>query len=228
MFKLESKNLKREFKVIDGALFASQITNTESGMQFIPDGNGSEFAIRFADGDEFSSKGLQVIESAEKDGKLFFRFKEVMGTSVTMSYRVSKNNMTIEKQLAVKQKTPKVIDYIALENIGIINSKTSFTVKGGESEIDEFYSNLGQPFYIDSLFFGCEFPATKNIIAHGRGQILYYIGKSVEDKLICPVTVMGGAKSNLLVDLKKSFFEYIESIALPSPVRFQYNTWYEY
>ncbi len=39
MFKLESKNLKREFKVIDGALFASQITNTESGMQFIPDGN---------------------------------------------------------------------------------------------------------------------------------------------------------------------------------------------
>lgn len=35
MFKLESKNLKREFKVIDGALFASQITNTESGMQFI-------------------------------------------------------------------------------------------------------------------------------------------------------------------------------------------------
>lgn len=30
MFKLESKNLKREFKVIDGALFASQITNTES------------------------------------------------------------------------------------------------------------------------------------------------------------------------------------------------------
>lgn len=227
MFKLESKNLKREFKVIDGALFASQITNTESGMQFIPDGNGSEFAIKFADGDEFSSKGLQVIESAEKDGRLFFRFKEVMGTSVTMSYRVSKNNITIEKQLAVKQSTPKVIDYIALENIGIINSKSSFSVCGGKSEIDEFYSNLGQPFYIDSLFFGCEFPATKNIIAHGRGQIIYYIGKSIEDKLICPVTIMGGAKSNLLVDLQKSFFEYIKSIALPAPIRFQYNTWYD-
>lgn len=90
MFKLESKNLQREFKVIEGSLFASQIINTESGMKFIPDGNGSEFAIRFADGDEFSSKGLQVTESAEKDGKLFFRFKETMGTTVTMSYRVSK------------------------------------------------------------------------------------------------------------------------------------------
>ena len=45
MFKLESKNLQREFKVIEGSLFASQIINTESGMKFIPDGNGSEFAI---------------------------------------------------------------------------------------------------------------------------------------------------------------------------------------
>ena len=87
MFKLESKNLQREFKVIEGSLFASQIINTESGMKFIPDGNGSEFSIRFADGDEFSSKGLQVTESAEKDGKLFFRFKETMGTTVTMSYK---------------------------------------------------------------------------------------------------------------------------------------------
>lgn len=227
MFKLESKNLRREFKVLDGSLFASQIINTESGMQFIPDGNGSEFTIRFTDGSEFSSKGLPVVESAEKDGRLFFRFKEMMGTTVTMSYRVSKNNITIEKQLAIKQSTPKVIDYIELENIGIINAQTSFSVSGGKGEIDEFYSNLGQPFYIDSLFFGCEFPATKNIIAYGRGQIIYYVGKSAEDKLICPVTVMGGAKSNLIVDLKKAFFEYIESISLAAPVRFLYNTWYD-
>ena len=34
MFKLESKNLKREFYVSEGSLFASQIINTESGMQF--------------------------------------------------------------------------------------------------------------------------------------------------------------------------------------------------
>lgn len=227
MYKLESKNLKREFYVSEGSLFASQIINTESGMQFIPDGNGSEFAVKFADGDEFTSKGLPVVESAEKDGRLFFRFKETMGTTVTMSYRVSKNKMTIEKQLAVTQSVPKVIDYIALENIGIINSQTSFSVCGGESEIDAYYSNLGQPFYIDSLFLGCEFPATKNIIDYGRGQILYYIGKSVEDKLICPVTVMGGAKSNLIVDLKKAFFEYIDSISLSSPIKFMYNTWYD-
>ena len=227
MFKLESKNLIREFKVADGSLYASQIMNTASGMQFIPDGNGSEFLIKFADGDEFSSKGLPVTESAEKDGRLFFRFQETFGTTVTMSYRVSSNNITIEKQLAIMQSVPKVIDYIALEDIGIINSRSSYSVPEGKTEIDEFYSNLGQPFYIDSLFFGCEFPATKNIIKFGRGQILYYVGKSAENKLICPTTVMGGAKGSSLVDLKKAFFEYIDSISLPSPMRIQYNTWYD-
>lgn len=227
MYKLESKRLKREFKIIDGTLFSSQIVNTASGMKFIPDGNGSEFVIKFADGSEFSSKGLRVAESAEKDGKLFFRFEEVMGTTVTMNYRVAKDGNTIEKQLAIRQSEPKIIDVITLENIGIINSKSTFSVPEGKSEIDEFYSNLGQPFYIDSLFFGCEFPATKNGIFHGRGQILYYLGKSAENKIICPTTVIGGASGSLLVDLKKAFFEYLNSIILPSDYMLLYNTWYD-
>ncbi len=227
MFKLESKNLIREFKVADGALYASQIINTSSGLTFIPDGNGSEFTVRFADGDEFSSKVLQVDECAEKNGRLFFRFKEYMNTTVTVSYRVSKDNSTIEKQLALVQSEPKVIDCIALEDVGIINSHSSYSVPGGKTDIDEFYSNLGQPFYIDSLFFGCEFPATKNEITHGRGQVIFYVGKSAENRLICPVTVMGGAKGVSLVELREAFFEYIDGIAQPSPLRVQYNTWYD-
>ena len=58
-----------------------------------------------------------------------------------------------------------------------------------------------------------------------RGQILYYVGKSVEDKLICPTTVMGGAKGSSLTDLKNAFFDYIKSIALPADIRIQYNSW---
>lgn len=227
MYKLESNRLKREFRIADGTLFASQIINKVSGMTFIPDGNGSEFIIKFTDGNEFSSKGLRVTESAEKGGRLFFRFEEVMCTTVTLSYRIAKDGNSIEKQIAIQQSEPKEIDCIALENIGIINSKTSFTVPGGESEIDECYSNLGQPFYIDSMFFGCEFPATKNGIFHGRGQVLYYIGKSAENKIICPATVIGGAGGCSLTDLKKAFFEYLNTIIQPSPYILLYNTWYD-
>ena len=48
MFRLESNRLKREFKIADGKLYASQIVNKYSGMSFVPDGNGSEFVVHFA------------------------------------------------------------------------------------------------------------------------------------------------------------------------------------
>lgn len=227
MFKLKSKKLERDFNVTDGYLYASQIKNTYSGMVFIPDGSGSEFEIKFKDGDSISSKNLAVSEAVEKDGKLFFRFKEDKGTTVTMSYRIGSDGETLEKQIAIEQSQPKTIDYVMLESIGIVNSKTSYTANGGATETDEFYSNLGQPFYIDSLFFGCVFPGTKNGVFHGRGQVVYFIGKSAERKIVCPTTVMGAAKSLMMVDLRKAFFEYIERISVKSDYRVQYNTWYD-
>lgn len=227
MFKLKSKKLERDFNVTDGYLYASQIKNTYSGMVFIPDGSGSEFEIKFKDGDSISSKNLAVSEAVEKDGKLFFRFKEDKGTTVTMSYRIGSDGETLEKQIAIEQSQPKTIDYVMLESIGIVNSKTSYTANGGATETDEFYSNLGQPFYIDSLFFGCVFPGTKNGVFHGRGQVVYFIGKSAERKIVCPTTVMGAAKSLMMVDLRKAFFEYIERISVKSNYRVQYNTWYD-
>ena len=49
MFKLKSGKLEREFKVTDGYLYASQIINTYSGMNFIPDGSGTRFRALSAD-----------------------------------------------------------------------------------------------------------------------------------------------------------------------------------
>lgn len=227
MFKLKSKKLERDFNVTDGYLYASQIKNLCSGMTFIPDGSGSEFEIHFKDGDTLSSKSLALSEALERDGKLFFRFKEEMKTTVTLTYRIGSDGETLEKQIALEQSEPKSVDYVMLENIGITNSASSYTASGGKSEIDEFYSNLGQPFYIDSLFFGCVFPGTKNGVFHGRGEVVYFIGKSAENKIICPTTVMGAAESAMITDLKSAFFEYIKRIAVPSDFRVQYNTWYD-
>ena len=95
MFKLKSKKLERKFNVTDGFLYASQIKNTYSGMDLIPDGSGSEFEIRFKDGDTLSSKSLAVSEAVERDGKRFFRFKEEMHTTVTMSYRIGSDGETL-------------------------------------------------------------------------------------------------------------------------------------
>lgn len=229
MFKLESNRLKREFKITNSNFYASQILNKYSGMSFVPDGNGCEFVIVFTDGTEFSSKGLPVADSSEENEKLKFVFAENMGVTVTLTYWVHEDKNTICKQITLSQSDDRVIDYILLDNIGIVNSKTHFTVDIGEdTEIPGYQASLGQPFYIDSLFFGCEFPATDNRIINGAGKIAYYIGKNVAKDFKCPVTVMGGAKDNTIVEVKKAFFEYIDNISQKTDLRFQYNSWYDY
>ena len=228
MFKLESERLKREFKIVNGNFFASQILNKYSDMSFIPDGNGCEFVIRFADGGDFSAKGLPVIGSSEEEGKLKFVFAETQGVSVTLEYWIHTDGKTICKQLTLNQSDERVIDFVHLDSVGIINSKTHLGVDRVDgSTVSPAWAALGQPFYIDSLFFGCENPATDNRIVHGTGRVKYYIGKSVGRNFKCPVTVMGAAKDNTVTEVKKAFFEYLDTIRLESPLRFQFNTWYD-
>lgn len=194
MFRLKSNALQREFKVNEGYLYASRIRNTRSGMDLVPDGNSTEFTFHFTDGTEFSSKGLKVTDSAERDGKLVFTFEEFEGITVTMRYWVGRDGNTLKKQLQFIQATEdKVIDYIALEHIGVINSQTHFSIPDDvetSMQIPDAMAILGQPFYIDSLFFGCEFPATDNRIQYGIGQVKYYVGHPVHGRFTCPATVM--------------------------------------
>ncbi len=229
MLRLESKILQREFKVYEGNLYASQIRNVLSRMDLVPDGNSVEFLFHFTDGSEFSSKGLRVQDCSQERGRLSFAFEECCGISVTMSFWAGIDGNTLNKQISFVQNDDKIIDYILLESIGIINSKTHFCVPDDVegNELNAYRSSLGQPFYIDSLFFGCEFPATQNSIVFGVGQVKYFLGKNIKGKFECPVTVMGGAKSNSLQDVQKAFFDYIEDIAVPSDFRVQYNSRYD-
>lgn len=229
MFRLESKRLKREFKISDGKFYASQIVNTYSGMNFVPDGNGCEFVIHFEDGSEYSSKGLDVIDSHFENDKLMVKFEENMGISVTLEYWIHNDQNTFCKHIILDQNNDKTIDFIELEKIGIINSKTHLDIDVmPDGEISGVHASLGQPFFIDSLFFGCEFPATENRIIHGAGTVRYYIGKPVGKNFVCPTTVMGASKNNTVIEVRKAFFEYIESISVGANLRFQFNSWYDH
>ncbi len=229
MLRLQSRVLQREFKVYEENLFASQIRNVVSGMDFVPDGNSVEFLFHFTDGSEFTSKGLKVTEQKQEASKLSFTFAQTQGITVTLSFWTGDDGNTLKKQISFIQNGDKVVDYVLLEHIGIINSKTHFSVPEVEGiELNALHSSLGQPFYIDSLFFGCEFPATQNTILFGIGQVKYFIGHHIDGKFECPVTIVGGAKSNQMVDVQKAFFNYIDSIATPSHFRIQFNSWYDH
>lgn len=230
MLRLESKILQREFVVHEDILYASQIRNVLSKRDFVPDGNSVEFAFHFTDGSEFSSKGLKVASSSHENGVLSFTFEETDGITPTLAFWAGEDGNTLKKQISFVQTGDKIIDYIALEHIGITNSKTHFSVPTDieGKELSGIHSALGQPFYIDSLFFGCEFPAAQNFIEYGIGQVKYFLGKNINGKFSCPVTVVGGAKSSLMTDVQNAFFGYIESICTPTKFRMQYNSWYDH
>ena len=106
---------------------------------------------------------------------------------------------------------------------------------------------IGQPFYADGMFFGCEFPAadTQIVTENGDqkiGRPRYYTGKTMDrlatDKQASRAedgsihyatwpTVVGSATAEDYRVVQADFFDYINDIAVPSEFRIQYNSWYD-
>lgn len=139
------------------------------------------------------------------------------------------------------QKENAVIDYIDLESMNVNNGDATWTIPtdaGGIVQMGQFKANLGQPIYIQGMFFGCEFPVADNQIAGGTGYSRYYTGKSFDrleqdnqltqdGKYVTWQTVAGAARSTENAVVQADFFEYIKSIATPSEFRIQYNSWFD-
>lgn len=229
-FIFENQYIKKEFLVNKtGHYINGPIFNKVSNMNFVPDGNGSEFVVHFMDGDEISSKQTPITDTEKSNGIVKFTFEKKYGCAVSVTYCFGRNGKYLKKQISLIQYEEKPMDYILLENIGIINSETHYTIpEMTDADIDAFYFTLGQPFYVDSLFYGCEFPGTENKIIHGAGQIKYYLGKQTNGEFFCPETIIGVAKSNEFVDVREAFFNYIRTISTPAPYRVQYNSWYDH
>lgn len=133
------------------------------------------------------------------------------------------------------------IDYIDLESLKVAESDAQWTIprgQGGVVQMEEFKANLGQPIYIQGMFFGCEFPAADTEIVNGTGFMRYYSGKTfsrlkednqltTDDKYVTWQTVAGAARSIEQEVIQADFFEYIKSIATPSEFRTQYNSWFD-
>jgi hypothetical protein len=134
------------------------------------------------------------------------------------------------------------IDYIDFESFNTASATNTWThpsMSSGVGGMSGYYISLGQPIYIDGMFFGSEFPMTETQILNNTGHIRYYLGKTFkllgeQNRLTDGVfttwkNVAGAARSTTDMDVIRSdFFSYIESIATPTKVRFQYNSWYDW
>lgn len=128
------------------------------------------------------------------------------------------------------------IDYIDCEHICIDSLEQTWTIGDIEkAHISGYHASLGQPFYMNGMFFGSEFPLTETKIKDKVGYIRYYSGKRFDRlKLNCGhtyrtwKTVAGAARSLDGRVIREDFLAYIRDISRKVQPRFQYNSWYDH
>lgn len=142
----------------------------------------------------------------------------------------------IEMMVAPEYQHLITVDYIDCEHICIDNCEQMWTVGDVEkAHISGYHASLGQPFYLNGMFFGSEFPLTETKIRDGVGYIRYFSGKRFDEmKLNCGHTfrtwntVLGSARSLDERVIREDFLTYIRDISRNIKPRFQYNSWYDH
>ena len=199
-------------------------------------------------------------ELTEKDGvkTLTFTFepKRVMGVDYTIKEVITMKDgdSFMRKRLDISvgegQAEKAKIDYIDLENIQIsqddLKKDEYWSIKDNMADNPDMggmkgdYLELGQPYYVGAMYWGCEFPETENKIKGSNSFIRYYYGKSLKSddkfeynegnengKMTTWDAVVGAARSRDYSVTQSDFYEYIETIAIDTEFRQQYNSWYD-
>ena len=202
------------------------------------------------DGEPVVEETTAVINGAEKVGqKVTFSFKPYTFKEATWDIKevvvMYDGDHYMRKFMEIELDNKDLaIDYIDLEsfNVADVPADAQWTIPtnaGGIVQMETFKANLGQPIYIDGMFFGAEFPATDTQIVDETGYIRYYTGKTFDQfnagnqlttdgKYVTWQTVAGAARSATdLQVIQADFFEYIYDIATPSDFRIQYNSWFD-
>ena len=136
----------------------------------------------------------------EKDGvkTLTFTFepKRVRGVDYTIKEVITMKDgdSFMRKHLDISvgegQAEKAKIDYIDLENMNIaqtdLKQNEYWTISDTMADNPDMggmkgdYLELGQPYYVGAMYWGCEFPETENKIKGSNSFIRYYYGKSLK------------------------------------------------
>ena len=135
------------------------------------------------------------------------------------------------------------VKFIDGERLNVNKDDKTWTAprnKGGVVAMEMDKSVLGQPVYINGMFFGCEFPEADTQIMDEVARSRYWTGKNFADferdgqltkdgefvswETVCGATHSDGSDMNVI---QTDFYAYITSISKPSDFRIQYNSWFD-
>ena len=247
-YSIGNKYLTKEINIEKGKIVYSGAFNELSEKSLYVKGDCTEFVMQFKGGffskytlrsNDFTVSDVNIDDvSTEKSMRIIFEPYELKGNrfSVVLVYTIKEDDSVCRKHIEIS--ADKTNDKLILESIDLYNmdfprfEKSWSLPEQKNSHISGFLMSVGQPVYIGSYYFGCEFPLTYNRISSGRLVITSYIGKTLgelagDGKYISYKSVFGVSENDTFATVQKAFFAYIRSISKPVKLRLQYNSWYD-
>ncbi len=244
VYNIENEALKKELLIEKNRIKGFKLYNKLNGAVLATASGSEEFVLSFGKG-LFTSKvkasDLKIESLGSKEGKHEIKFStfKVKDSLLRLSLIYEEGDRHYFKkhiELSFEKSGEKNIflDYIAFERLSFDPSLSYWTVpKQADSHIPGFSLSLGQPVYIGSFFFGCEFPVALTRIEKNVAESKYYSGKEIRTLLkkgsfISENYVAGAAESDQMSSVQKALFKYIKDISKPVRLRRQYNSWYDH
>ncbi len=245
--------IERKFSIKNNHIVTTEITNkrVEGGKKLNFKSYSAEFIVAFKEkrflrnATAFltsNSLQLETINVLKHRVEFVFKPYSYSGAKITFieSVEIEDNDhfmhKYIEMMVAPEQQHLLTVDYIDCEHIIIDAPEQKWTI--GEIEpayLSSYHSALGQPVYLNGLFFGSEFPLCENNINNDTAYIRYFTGKRFDElALNCGhtfktwKTVVGSARSLDQQVIREDFLTYIRKISRKIKPRFQYNSWYDH
>lgn len=254
--------MTREFSLKDGRVRTLNIINkcvSPVPAEIIPQESSEEFILGTLDADsavtevrssELSLDRVQCNDGSEDEKELVFHYKPFrhkgVDWQVNMVLAMQKGKHYMRKYLEISvpesQRSLARLDYIDFESMKLPADYAVWThpeMESGVGGVSGYYISLGQPVYVQAMFFGLEFPAAESEISADRvTRIRYYSGKNFEQLadegrlkdgvLSTWKEVIGATRSTELDVIQTDFFSYIDDISVPVKLRMQYNSWYDF
>ncbi|MDE7070634.1 MAG: alpha-galactosidase [Clostridia bacterium] len=238
--EFESKNVVKGIEIdgdkIVGAYVVNKITGNrinQSGYEcgvsyFVKSGIMRKKAF-------FDSAQMSVVATEESAVELAITHGGI-DWNIRIEYIADEQSGALRKTLELKASDPQVeIDYIALDSfdVSVANFKWCIPKVKKRVMIPAYITTMGQPYYVEDMFFGGEFPVADNRIENDVASSRYYIGRKFaeisNDGVYNTVPfVIGGGKQATFHSMRADFFEYISTIvAQPAKFRLQFNSWYD-
>lgn len=227
-----SGNVRKKVLTDNRAYVGCVFENLISGSRLKADGCGFEICYSYgANGRKiFFSEKDASIENADARG--YVARCEHDGIWVKVIYEAAAHG-ELSKSLTIYSDKKLFVHYVDVEKFGLERGVFIWQApNAGKTFLSSEIARLGQPVYVNDMFFGLESPVGRNFTLKGNAYFRYYAERYLGDTgsgyvYSPPSAVVGAGEKADFASMRRAFFDYVESFARPARFRIQYNSWYD-